>query len=152
LFSAGPVRVTQRRYRTHPPHISPDDRWITFGASDYQNPTCIHISPFLNEAGPAGHEAARRRAVRRVSFSQPGQSPRTLFRKGFRIAVTRDILVLNLVDMTGDIWMIDLHGAGNRRPLVADSPGSSNRPGPVRISPKSFEFLLKIGYRHPILE
>jgi len=38
LFSAGPVRVTQRRYRTHPPHISPDDRWIAFGASDYRIP------------------------------------------------------------------------------------------------------------------
>jgi hypothetical protein len=30
-----------------------------------------------------------------------------LFRKGFQIAVTRDILILNLVDATGDIWMID---------------------------------------------
>ena len=40
-------------------------------------------------------------------FHRLGQSPRTLFRKGFQIAVTRDILILNLVDVTGDIWMID---------------------------------------------
>jgi hypothetical protein len=40
-------------------------------------------------------------------FHRLGQSPRMLYRKGFQIAVTRDILILNLVDATGDIWMID---------------------------------------------
>ncbi len=40
-------------------------------------------------------------------FHRLGQSPRMLFRTGFQIAVTRDILILNLVDVTGDIWMID---------------------------------------------
>jgi Tol biopolymer transport system component len=40
-------------------------------------------------------------------FHRLGQSPRVLFRKNFQIAVTRDVLILNLVDMTGDIWMIE---------------------------------------------
>jgi Tol biopolymer transport system component len=40
-------------------------------------------------------------------FHRAAQSPRALFRESFQIAVTRDILILNLVDSTGDIWMID---------------------------------------------
>jgi len=40
-------------------------------------------------------------------FHRYGQSPRTLFREDFQIALTPDVLILNLVDMSGDIWMID---------------------------------------------
>jgi len=40
-------------------------------------------------------------------FHRAAQSPRSLFRENFQIAVTRNILILNLVDATGDIWMID---------------------------------------------
>ena len=42
-------------YDLDQPHISPDDRWIAFVASDAPNPTRIYISPFLNgaAAGPA---------------------------------------------------------------------------------------------------
>jgi Tol biopolymer transport system component/tRNA A-37 threonylcarbamoyl transferase component Bud32 len=40
-------------------------------------------------------------------FHRAAQSPRALFRENFQIAVTRNILILNLVDATGDIWMTD---------------------------------------------
>jgi hypothetical protein len=40
-------------------------------------------------------------------FHRYAQSPRTLFREDFQIALTPDVLILNLVDMSGDIWMID---------------------------------------------
>jgi len=139
-------------YNLDQAHISPDDRWIAFVASDNQNPTRIYLAPLLNGAAPGPAEwipvtdgtawddkprwlddssliyysnrdgfgcvwkqkllpetkrpAGEPSAVHH--FHNLGQSPRTLFRKGFQIAVTRDILVLNLVDMTGDIWMIDL--------------------------------------------
>jgi serine/threonine protein kinase len=139
-------------YDLDQPHISPDDRWIAFVASNDPKPTRIYISPFRNGAAagpgewipvtdgtawddkprwlddssliyysnrdgfgclwkqklrpdtkqPAGEPSAVHH------FHRLGQSPRSLFRKGFQIAVTRDILILNLVDMTGDIWMIDL--------------------------------------------
>jgi Tol biopolymer transport system component/tRNA A-37 threonylcarbamoyl transferase component Bud32 len=41
-------------------------------------------------------------------FHNIAQSPRTLFRSGFQIAVTRTMLILNLVDITGDVWLVDL--------------------------------------------
>jgi Tol biopolymer transport system component len=40
-------------------------------------------------------------------FHRAAQSLRSLFRENFQIAITRNILILNLVDVTGDIWMID---------------------------------------------
>ena len=40
-------------------------------------------------------------------FHRLGQSPRTLFREDFQIAVTPDVVILNLVDSRGDIWMIN---------------------------------------------
>jgi serine/threonine protein kinase len=35
-------------------------------------------------------------------------SPRTLYRSGFEIAVTHDFVVINLVEMTGSIWLASL--------------------------------------------
>jgi len=40
-------------------------------------------------------------------FHRLGQSPRTLYTKDFQIAVAGNLLILNLVDITGDIWMME---------------------------------------------
>ena len=41
-------------------------------------------------------------------FHELGRSPRTLFRSDFEISLTPDYLVLNLVELTGDIWLTSL--------------------------------------------
>src|ERR1019366_2663907 len=137
-------------YNLEQPHISPDDQWIAFVASDGRNPTRIFMSPFRNGAavdpgewtpvtdgkawdakprwpdnssliyysdrdgsgclwkqrlGPDKKPVGAPIAVHH--FHRAAQSLRALFRENFQIAVTRDILILNLADSTGDIWMID---------------------------------------------